>query len=87
MPVVSLCVVLSSLLDTYQIGRDLYIFQLFFACFTSCKMSSSVTGSKNIVFSTSFGKYCVNRISLHLGIIFASDEPIFTKKWLMRLAI
>ena len=50
-------------------------------------MSSSVTGCKNIVSSILSGKYCVNKISLHLGILFASDGPIFTKKLLKPLAI
>ena len=33
------------------------------------------------------GKNCVNKLSLHLGILFASDGPIFTKKLLKPLAI
>ena len=58
-----------------------------FSLFNSCTISSSVTGYKNIVPSTLSGEYCVNKISLHLGILFASDGPIFTKKLLNPLAI
>ena len=79
------CMVLSSILDTYQIGHDLLICcSLHF--FTCCIMYSSVTGCKNIVSSILSGKKCV-KLSLLLGILFASDGPIFTKNFLKPLAI
>ena len=61
---------------------------LFFALFTNCMISYSVTGS---IYKESilliFDRYCVKSLSLLLlGMSLASAGPMFTKNWLKPFA-